>query len=1206
LIPVLRPGPGTHIWRNDSTNPVIIHPNVQILNGGGAAGHVINFQGMGDFHITNALRLNSGPTATLQWDSTGTTIWASDGGNGTAGSTNIFNTAQGPIVINTGTVIVKMPRLIPNTPGANTVTHDGTLLRFDSPAANTTPDTIVRAFSGSGPIEFNDGIWTLTSPNSTISGSIALNGGQVTVGGTEVVGVSGPLGVGSTISLNGAILGYSANNTFDYSGRFSTAASQQYKIDTAGQSVTFSNNLSSSGGTLTKLGGGTLTLAGNNSYSGLTTVSNGTLALQGPKTGTGSITVDDAGTLGIFEADGQVVTPGTLTLGSSAGASLEYDNMTNRTSAPLAPSAIAFAGTQTISINSGIFTTTSSGRTNPLLSWTSGSAPATVLGSVDGGGGVLNTNGNSIEFVTTSVALIWTGTNGPSWNAVNNWTEEGDPNTYADPEQVVFNDTAAGDTNVTISAAVVPEAVVVNNNSLIYSVTSSGANNIGGSARLSKSGSGMATLSGGVNTYTGVTTLKGGTLSVGVLADGGSASDIGAASSSVGNLVFKGGTLRYSGVGTSANRLFTVTTSGGTIDASGSGPLNLSNPGQIGLGGVLTLSGSNTDTNTLACSLISSGSLTKNGTGKWILTGTNTYGGGTIVNAGILQVGASPSGTIGNGPVQLNNGTALIFKRTGTVNVPGVISGNGYIDVIDTGTVILENNNTYSGPTTINAGTLQVGNGGPTGAINGGGGITNNAMLIFNTTGTFTYFWPSAINGPGNVIVRGGGHITAQGANTYTGWTLIEANSTFQPCKGNEGQLLSSVVTNNGTLTLVRQDLNVFIYSNNIVGSGRVVKDANNNNDSEVNLLGANSYAGGTIIAAGGVVVGDGFTPGVGSIGGFVIFTNSLVQNDVVRRIVFNRSDVDVTFGGTISGVGNGVVAQGGYVEQRGTNTMLTLTANNSHIGGARIIDTNSTLQVGNGGANGAIGTGPVQNAGRLVFNRGGNLSVGTISGAGSVVKLGIGTVYATNANSYAGNTTVSNGTLVLRGNLGGNVTLAGGNLAPGGLGGVGTLTNAGALNMNSGTIVITLNKSLVQSNSFVSAGSISYTGGGLKLLNYGPALTVGDKFTLFNQAILGGAGIPINSPGFTVANNLALDGSVTVTAVAVTPLVLTQTQSAGQVVLTWPVGYIGLVLQGQTNSGLGSISANWAKVIGSDLVNSVTNSINKGNKSVFYRLAPY
>jgi autotransporter-associated beta strand protein len=417
--------------------------------------------------------------------------------------------------------------------------------------------------------------------------------------------------------------------------------------------------------------------------------------------------------------------------------------------------------------------------------------------------------------------------------------------------------------------------------------------------------------------------------------------------------------------------------------------------------------------------------------------------------------------------------------------------------------------------------------------------------------------------------------------------------------------LLSSVVTNNGTLTLVRQDLNVFIYSNNIVGSGRVVKDANNNNDSEVNLLGANSYAGGTIIAAGGVVVGDGFTPGVGSIGGFVIFTNSLVQNDVVRRIVFNRSDVDVTFGGTISGVGNGVVAQGGYVEQRGTNTMLTLTANNSHIGGARIIDTNSTLQVGNGGATGSTGSGPVQNAGRLVFNRSGNLSVGDISGVGSVVQLGTSTTTATGNNTYTGNTTVSNGTLVLSGTVGGNVTLAGGNLAPGGLGTVGTLSNAAVLNWNSGSVVVTLNKSLAQSNSVVAPNSISYTGGGLKLLNYGPALTSGDKFTIFNQAVPGGGSIPINSPGFTVVNNLAIDGSVTVSTAAAPPS-LTQTGSAGQVVLTWPSAYTGLVLQAQTNGGLGSISANWAKVIGSDLVFSVTNSVNKANKSVFYRLAPY
>jgi hypothetical protein len=53
--------------------------------------------------------------------------------------------------------------------------------------------------------------------------------------------------------------------------------------------------------------------------------------------------------------------------------------------------------------------------------------------------------------------------------------------------------------------------------------------------------------------------------------------------------------------------------------------------------------------------------------------------------------------------------------------------------------------------------------------------------------------------------------------------------------------------------------------------------------------------------------------------------------------------------------------------------------------------------------------------------------------------------------------------------------------------------------------------------------------------VNVGPALTVGDKFTLFSQAIANGATVPILSPGFTVANNLVTDGSVTVTSIVLT-----------------------------------------------------------------------
>jgi hypothetical protein len=172
-------------------------------------------------------------------------------------------------------------------------------------------------------------------------------------------------------------------------------------------------------------------------------------------------------------------------------------------------------------------------------------------------------------------------------------------------------------------------------------------------------------------------------------------------------------------------------------------------------------------------------------------------------------------------------------------------------------------------------------------------------------------------------------------------------------------------------------------------------------------------------------------------------------------------------------------------------------------------------------------------------------------------------------------------------------------------------LTNAGALNWNAGNIVVTLNKSTVQSNSFISAGSISYTGGGLKLLNYGPTLTIGDRFVLFNSAITGGAGIPINSPGFTVQNDLGTDGSVTVTAVSTTAT-LSETAGSTGVFLTWPSAFTGLSLYSQTNGILtnvapqGGISGNWFKVIGSDSVNSYTNTFNKLNKSVFFRLQPY
>jgi autotransporter-associated beta strand protein len=135
------------------------------------------------------------------------------------------------------------------------------------------------AISGTGSLEkLASGTLALSGP-STYTGVTRLGTGVVEVAAADD-GTTGPLGAGGTISFEGGTLRYSAANTRDYSGRFSTAASQFYSVDTAGQTVTWASSLSSVNGSLTKLGSGTLTLTAANSFSGGTTVSAGTLRLE--------------------------------------------------------------------------------------------------------------------------------------------------------------------------------------------------------------------------------------------------------------------------------------------------------------------------------------------------------------------------------------------------------------------------------------------------------------------------------------------------------------------------------------------------------------------------------------------------------------------------------------------------------------------------------------------------------------------------------------------------------------------------------------------------------------------------------------------------------------------------------------------------------------------------------------------------------------
>jgi len=1214
---IWRPGNANqlHQFINNSTAPSIIYPNVRVQSGGGVV-HVLLFDGTGDWWVTNNLIVANGPGTLIQKTGSGTLYWGGPSISGAVGNGSI----NSPITIAGGTVVLMHNTVLSpagvGTLGSQGIVNNGTLFKYDAPSK---AQTLTGVISGSGNLEVANGTLTLSGA-STYTGNTVLSGGSLIVNGAESSGIFGPLGVGGTVSFTGGTLQYSVNNTFDYSPRFSTAASQAYRIDTGGQSVTLTNALTSAGGTFTKLGSGTLTISGANTYSGLTTVSAGKLIIEG-SAGAGGITVANSTALGV-KANGTPISPSTLTVGTSSSATLEFNNVNSTTTALITAGTVSAGGTITVNVNSGSFAV---GQSYPLFSWTGGSAPAVTLGTLTGAGGNLTTVGNTVFLNITSLAYVWRGNTDGNWDVTtaNNWILSGSPAIYTEPAVALFDDTATGETNVVLNAPVSPVSTTVNSSAKIYSITSSGANLIGGTGGLTKNGSTTLTLAGGVNNYSGATTISGGTVSVGTIANGGAASDIGSANNTAGSLVLNGGTLQYTGSGATSDRLFTLGTGNGGIDSSGSGALALGNAGSVALSGsgarTLTLAGADVNDNTLAASLADSGgatALTKSGAGKWVLTGNNTYSGSTTIAGGTLQVGVGgASGSLGSGNI-LNNGS-LVFNTSSTLT-NGTVSGTGTVTKDGTGKVVLPGDNSYAGQTTITAGTLQVGNGGATGKASPTAPIVNDGTFIFDSTGSFTMSGGGGISGTGNVIVRGAGNLfQALGANTYTGWTLIEPGATFQPSQGNQGSLASSVVTNNGTFKLVRQDNGVFIYAGSIVGTGVLLVDANNVNNGDVTLTGTNTYTGGTVIANNILILGDGATPGAGTIVGGVLFTNSLTPNENPRRLVFNHPG-DIAFPGLVTFAPTLPFGNRGIVEQRGLG-ILTLTANNDYPGGTEI--TAGTLQVGNGGTTGAIGTGPVTDNGLLVFNRSDDITFGgAINGSGSIVKLAAGALTLTGTNNITGSLTVSNGALFMNnenfalsttvygGTLGGTgafygpITLdAGTTFSPGAsANAIGTLTAVGDLTIG-GNVAVQVNTSLAQSNDVsVVTGTLSKTGAGtLTVANLGPVLTVGTKFTLFSQPVTGGAGLTVTGGGATWVNDLAVDGSITV-ATVLAPPTLNVSQTGNNLQFTWTGS--GYKLQAQTNSLSVGISNNWGDYPGGG-TSPVSVTIDSANGSVFFRL---
>ncbi len=534
--------------------------------------------------------------------------------------------------------------------------------------------------------------------------------------------------------------------------------------------------------------------------------------------------------------------------------------------------------------------------------------------------------------------------------------------------------------------------------------------------RISTGGAGRLILTG-ANTYTGGTTINAGTLQlgnggttgsiIGNVADNGTLAFDRSDVVTFPGVVFGTGALTQAGTG-STILTGNSTYSGGTTIAAGT--LQLGNGGTSGsITGNVADSGAlvfdRSDAVTFAGVISGTGTVTKLASNTTTLTGNSTYTGNTTISAGTLQLG--DGGTSGSIVGNITDNAALAINRSDTVTLPGTISGSGTLTQAGTGTTILTATNTYSGGTTISVGTLQLGNGGTTGSIFGN--VADSGNLAFNRSDVVTF--PGIVSGSGTLTQAGTGTTILTAANTYAGSTAINAGTLQLGNGGTTGSILGNVA-DNGTLAFDRSD--TIIFPGVISGSGTVAQIG----PGTTTLNAANSYAGGTTFAAGTLVAGNNSALGSGALTvqpnavGPTTLDNTATTS-LANAVILSPS-ANLIMAGSNALTLTGAISGAGSLTKDGSS-LLILASDNTYAGGTTI--NSGTLQIGNGGATGTVGSGPVLDDGALVFNRSGTVLVpGAISGTGTLTQNGVagGTLILTGNNTYAGGTTIAAGTLQL------------------------------------------------------------------------------------------------------------------------------------------------------------------------------------------------
>jgi autotransporter-associated beta strand protein/T5SS/PEP-CTERM-associated repeat protein len=1057
------------------------------------------------------------------------------------------------------------------------------------------------------------------------NGTFNLNGGLLQASSISVGTNNGV----STFNFNGGTLQATASNPSFFSGlTLAFAGPSPAVIDSQSYNIGIGQEIDDNGGGLVKLGSGTLTLTGPNTYSGNTVVSNGTLIVASGSSASGSYIVQDGTTFGVTVASsgGQLDDQQNLTLGNSAGVALDFNlgNFGNPGSAPLTVGQTVTAnGTITINVADtfpqvGQFPLIQAG--NALAgsgTYVLGSLPTGVTAHL-----VVSANAVSLDITVVNLP-VWAGLAGGTWDLESdtNWYNLGTglPTTFANGNAVLFNDTAPGTTSVNLSTTVNPGSTTVNNTNLSYTFYGSGS--ISGSGGLTKSGpNSLSILNPAGNSYTGPTILAGGTLIVSNLANGGSPSAIGSSSGSAANLVLGGGTLTYNGPAVSINRGYAANDTNGAIDI-----VTVSN---------LTLSGSVTDVPGSGFNKSGAGQLAYANTGVNVLSDVLGYN----VDQGTVAFNSGTENISGNLNIFTSNSVPVVNVAGATVNL---LTG-GTLDIADSQGSIITNYGTVN----LSGGVINVGGGYSTFV-----GQNSNSVGVLNISGgaynANNWIAIGRDNGFGTVNLSGTGALNMVNGN---GGNLDIGNS-----GGFNGQ--------NGTAVLNQSGGTV---SNIVSGTWLGEGSGSGSPSGTWNMTGGTAWLGYLGIGYNGSGIGSMSISGNAS----VLVNNSPCEigrqgtgtltigstNGTTGTLTLNSGN-DFNVGNNGNGVLN--MLPGGTVSTLGT--MYLTRGNNAS--GYVYLNSGSKIITGylNNGAGFGVGVVPATNAEAFYFN-GGVLQAATgspyfiqpyvdaiigtngaviddggfsitalnafadgVGSTGGLTKLGAGTLILNAVSTYTGTTVVSNGTLQANG-LAGGITVESGAtlLSASTVAGPVTVASGGTLGGNSGIGTENFNNTLT-----LAAGSTTFAeitpasndqiagltgvtyGGSLIVSNISSSpLTAGSEYQLFHSSSPGSGNftsvtlLPVGTATFNPTT-----GILTITSSGAAPTFNRPYLSGGNLVVTAAGGTPGanLVLLSSTNllTPLPQWTTNYSGMYDSNGNFSNNIPVNAANRAVFFILKP-